>query len=156
MQKRFINKKNVQNIVLSIGIVVFVILLVLSISISPVFALTDLQRVTISDLKFVNAVGAPIGNNVNVDRTLHISAEITNNQEKPQNFVYIVQIKNKIGFVVSLGWISGQLTPDQKLSLSLSWMPNESGKYTAEIFIWEGLINHSALVEYTTLQINVS
>ena len=31
-----------------------------------------------------------------------------------------------------LGWISGQLTPDQKFSPSLSWTPNKSGEYTAE------------------------
>jgi len=142
--------------VLSIGIVVFLILLVLSISISPVFALTDLQRVTISDPKFVNAFGAPIGNNVNVDQQFQISAEITNNQEKPQNFVYIVQIKNNIGFVVSLEWFSAQLSPAQKLSPSLSWTPNESGEYTTEIYVWEDLANHKALTEYTILQINVS
>jgi hypothetical protein len=70
--------------------------------------------------------------------------------------VYLVQIKNNVDFVVSLGWISGQLTPDQKLSPSLSWTPNESGEFTAEIYVWEGLVNHKALSEYITLQINVS
>ena len=69
---------------------------------------------------------------------------------------YLVQIKNNEGFVVSLGWISGQLTPDQKLCPSLSWTPNESGEFTTEIYVWEGLINHRALSQYTTLQINVS
>lgn len=132
------------------------ILLILSISFTPVFALIELQRVTINDPRLENAFGTSIVDNINVNHQIQVSVDVTNIQEESQNFVYIVQIKNKIGFVVSLGWISGQLTPEQKLSLSLSWMPNESGKYTAEIFIWECLINHSALVEYTTLQINVS
>jgi len=132
------------------------ILLILSISFTPVFALIELQRVTINNPRLENAFGISIVDNVNVDHPIQISVDVTNIQEKSQNFVYIVQIKNKIGFVVSLGWISGQITPDQKLSPSLSWIPDESGEYTAEIFIWEGLINHSALVEYTTLQINVS
>ena len=132
------------------------ILLILFISFTPVFALIELQRVTINDPRLENAIGTSIVDNINVNHQIQVSVDVTNIQEESQNFVYIVQIKNKIGFVVSLGWISGQLTPEQKLSLSLSWMPNESGKYTAEIFIWEGLINHSALVEYTTLQINVS
>ena len=132
------------------------ILLILSISFTPVFALIELQRVTINDPRLENSSGKSIVDNIIVNHQIQVSVDITNIQEKSQNFVYIVQIKNKTGFVVSLGWISGQLTPDQKLSPSLSWIPNESGKYTAEIFIWEGLINHSALVEYTTLQINVS
>ena len=130
--------------------------LVLSISLTPALALTELQRATISDPKLVNAFGIPIGNNVNVDQQFQISADITNNQEKSQNFVYLVQIKDKTGFVVSLGWISGQLTPDQKLSPSLSWSPDKSGEFTAEIYVWEGLINHKALTQYTMLQINVS
>ena len=133
-----------------------VILLVFSISFTTVFALTDLQKTTISDPRLVNTFGIPIGNNVNVDQQFQISADITNNQEKSQNFVYVVQIKNKTNFVVSLGWISGQLTPFQTLSPSLSWTPNTSGEFTAEIFVWGGLINHNALSEYTTLQISVS
>ena len=132
------------------------ILLILSISLTPVFALIELQRVTINDPRLENSSGKSIVDNIIVNHQIQVSVDITNIQEKSQNFVYIVQIKNNTGFVVSLGWISGQLTPDQKLSPSLSWIPNESGKYTAEIFIWEGLINHTALVEYTTLQINVS
>ncbi len=138
------------------SIVLLVILLVFSISFTSVFALTDLQKTTISDPRLVNTFGISIGNNVNVDQQIQISADITNNQEKSQNFVYLVQIKNNEGFVVSLGWISGQLTPDQKLSPSLSWTPNESGEFTTEIYVWEGLINHKALSQYTILQINVS
>ncbi|MCH7648134.1 MAG: hypothetical protein IIA83_05975 [Thaumarchaeota archaeon] len=138
------------------SIVLLVILLVFSISFTTVFALTDLQKTTISNPRLVNTFGISIGNNVNVDQQFQISADITNNQEKSQNFVYLVQIKNNEGFVVSLGWISGQLTPDQKLSPSLSWTPNESGEFTTEIYVWEGLINHKALSQYTTLQINVS
>jgi len=142
--------------VLSKGIAVLGVLLVLSISFIPAFALTELQRATISDPRLENAFSTSIGNNVNVDQQFQISADITNNQEKSQNFVYLVQIKNNEGFVVSLGWISGQLTPDQKLSPSLSWTPNESSEFTAEIYVWESLLNHKALSKYITLQINVS
>jgi len=142
--------------VLNRGFVVLTTLLVLSISLTPAFALTELQRATVSDPRLENAFGASIGNNVNVGGQYQISANITNNQEKSQNFVYLVQIKNEMDFVFFVGWISGQLTPDQKLSPSLSWTPNESGEFTAEIYVWEGLVNHNALSEYTTLQINVS
>jgi len=136
----------------------FVILLILTISISfiPAFALTELERVSIADPKLVNAFGVPLGNNVNVDQQIQISSDITNNQEKSQSFMYLVQIKNKEGFVVSVGWISGQLTPYQKLNPSLSWTPTQLGEFTAEIFVWEGLQNQRALSEYTMLDISVS
>jgi len=132
------------------------VLLLLSISFTPAFALTELERVTVSDPKLENAFRVPIGNNVNVDQQFQISAEVTNNQEKSQKFFYLVQIKDKTDFVVSLGWISGELNPHQKFSPSLSWIPEKLGEFTAEIYVWEGLINHKALTEYTMLQINVS
>jgi len=132
------------------------VLLVLSISFTPAFALTELERVTVSDPKLENAFRVPIGNNVNVDQQFQISADVTNNQEKSQKFFYLVQIKDKTDFVVSLGWISGELNPHQKFSPSLSWSPEKSGEFTAEIYVWEGLINHKALTEYIMLQINVS
>ncbi len=155
-QKRFINKKIVQNNMSSKGIIALVILLVFSISLTPAFALTELERATINDPKLVNAFGVSIGNNVNVDQQFQISADITNNQEKSQKFFYLVQIKDKTGFVVSLVWFSGELNPHQKFSPSISWVPEKSGMFTAEIFVWGGLMNHNALSEYTTLQINVS
>ena len=138
------------------GIIVLVILLVFSISLTPAFALTELERATISDPRLVNTFGSSIGNNVTVDKQFQISAEITNNQEKSQKFFYIVQIKDKTGFVVSLVWFSGELNPHQKFNPSVSWLPEKSGVFTAEIFVWGGLINHNALSEYTTIQISVS
>ena len=125
-------------------------------STSPAWALNELERTSISNPRLENAFGASTADNVNVNQQIQISSDITNHQVKSQNFVYIVQIKNNADFVVSLGWISGQLTPDQKLSPSLSWTPNNSGIYTAEIFVWESLKNHSALAEYSKLQISVS
>jgi hypothetical protein len=133
-----------------------IVLLIFSISFLPAFALTENQRASIDKPRLENAFGTPIIDNVNVNQQIQISADITNHQEKSQTFVYLVQIKDELGFVVSLGWISGQLTPDQKLNPSLSWTPNESGEFNAEIFVWEGLSNHSALSEYSILQINVS
>ena len=136
----------------------FIILLaiILTVSFFPAFALTELERVTIVDPKLVNAFGISLGNNVNVDQQIQISADIINNQEKSQTFIYLVQIKNEENFVVSVGWISGQLTPYQKFNPSLSWTPSQPGEFTAEIFVWEGLRNHNALSKYTMLQISVS
>lgn len=84
-----------------------VIVLLVSISISPIFALTELERASIDKPRLENAFGVPITDNVNVNQQIQISADITNHQTKSQNFVYLVQIKNESGFVVSLGWISG-------------------------------------------------
>ena len=131
-------------------------ILVIMVSITPAFALTELERASIVDPRLENAFGASVSDKINVNQQIQISADITNHQTRSQNFVYLVQIKNDLDFVVSLGWISGQLTPDQKFSPSLSWTPTESGEFIAEIFVWDGLKNHSALSEYIELSIRVS
>ncbi len=132
------------------------IILLVSISFSPIFALSELERASIEKPRLENAFGVPITDNVNVNQQVQISADITNHQTKSQNFVYLVQIKDKSGFVVSLGWIRGQLTPDQKLNLSLSWTPQKDGEHFAEIFVWEALKNHHALSAASRVQVNVS
>ena len=135
---------------------IILLAIMLTVSFFPAFALTELERVSIVNPKLVNAFGVSLGNNVNVDQQIQISADIINNQEKSQTFIYLVQIKNEESFVVSVGWISGQLTPYQKFNPSLSWTPSQPGEFTAEIFVWEGLRNHNALSAYTMLQISVS
>jgi len=151
-----INEKNSKNVQSKKYLVLLGMFLVLTINCTIVFGLTELERVTISNTELENAFGAPIENKINVSHKIQISTEIKNNQQKSQTFIYFVQIKNQNGFVSSLSWISGQLTPGQKLSPSLSWIPKDSGEFTAEIFIWEGLENHKALDDYATLQIHVS
>ena len=98
------------------------VLLVVTVSVTPAFALTELERTSMMEPRLENVFGAPIVDNVNVNQQVQISSDITNHQTKSQNFVYLVQIKDDAGFIVSLGWISGQLTPDQKLSPHL-WAP---------------------------------
>ena len=136
------------------GIGVFFI--ILAVGLNPAWGLSDLERSSITNPRLENAFGIEIVDNVNVNQQIQVSADITNHQEKSQNFVYIVQIKNESNQIVSLGWISGQLTPNQTLNPSLSWSPSNSGEYNAEIFVWEGLVNHKALSEYTMMNISVS
>jgi hypothetical protein len=140
--------------VLNKGIVLLLTIVIIT-SVNPVFALNELERTSIENPRLENAFEVPVMDNVNRNQQIQISSDIINHQEKSQNFVYLVQIKNEADVVVSLGWISGQLTPHQELSPSLSWTPTHSGKHVAEIFVWEGLKNHNALSEYSKLQISV-
>lgn len=131
--------------------------LVIVTSITPAFALTELERATIDDPKLVNAFGAAIGNNINVDQQIQIAADITNHQEKSQKFNYLVQVKDSEDIVVKVAWFSGELNPHQKWNTSIFWVPQSAGKFTAEIFVWEGFpINHKGLAEPVKIQINVS
>jgi hypothetical protein len=135
------------------GLVIFAIALIFAVSINQVFAVIQLERIDITNPRLQNSSGAKISDQVNVNQQVQISADIKNNQEIVQKFVYIVQVKDQYGVVVSLSWISGSLNPGQTFSPSLSWMPKVSGVYTTEIFVWESFIQPDALTEFVTMKI---
>ena len=113
------------------------ILLSLTIFINPTFAIEPLDRVDIKNPRLVNSFGSKISDQINVNQQVQITADVKNNQEKTQKFVYIVQVKNENGVIITIGWISGLLNPGQTFSPALSWSPKTSGEYTAEIFVWD-------------------
>ena len=135
------------------GLGIFAITLIFAVSINQVLAVTQLERVDVTNPRLQNSSGAKISDQVNVNQQVQISADIKNNQEQSQKFVYIVQVKDQYGVVVSLSWISGSLNPGQTFSPSLSWMPKVSGVYTSEIFVWESFIQPDALTEFVTMKI---
>ena len=122
--------------IIKIGCFVAILLVFISF-VNPIFAITQLDRVDITNPRLVNAFGSKISDQVNVNQQVQISADVKNNQEKTQKFVYIVQIKNQNDVIVSLTWISGSLNPRQIFSPALSWTPKSSDIYTAEIFVWD-------------------
>ena len=117
--------------------IIFGVLLVFTVLINPAFAIPPLDRLDITNPRLVNAFGSKILDQVNINQQVQISADIKNNQEKSQKFVYIVQVKNQDGIIISLGWIGGLLNPGQTFSPALSWTPKVSDVYTAEIFVWD-------------------
>ena len=90
-----------------------------------------------------------------VDQQILIVADVTSALDTPQSFVYIVQIQDESGAVVSLGWLLGSLSPHQMLSPALSWTPQYPGTYKATVFVWEGIDNPSALSHTLSIDIDV-
>ncbi len=88
-----------------------------------------------------------------VNKQIQIIADVTNNQDIKQPFVYIIEVLNDEGKVVLLNWLSGTLEPHQSISPAQSWIPSKTGTYTAQIFNWPCLDNCGAISE--PLQINI-
>jgi len=70
---------------------------------------------------------------------LQIVGNVQNNQDYGQPFVFIIQIKDNSGIIISLSWIQGELAPNQDFGVSQSWNPTKSGNYTIESFVWSSL-----------------
>ncbi len=119
-------------------------------------AIDPLDRVPISSPRLEDFFQNPVSKNININQQVQIAANITNNQEIDQKFVYIVQIKDSEDVVIHLVWISGELNPHQTFSPAVSWKPELSGSFVAQIFVWEGLINQDALSESISFDITAS
>ncbi len=91
-----------------------------------------------------------------VDEQIMIMADISNNQDRQQDFAYITQVRNSDDVVISLSWLTGSLSPRQSFSPAQSWIPAESGKYHVQVFVWESIDNPSAISPPLSMIINVS
>jgi len=89
-----------------------------------------------SEPVLMDPFGSPVSRII-VNEQVLFQSEITNKQDKKQEFVYIVHIKNSEGVTVSLSWFRSELPPNDKFKVSQSWIPYSPGTYDVEIFVWD-------------------
>lgn len=111
-----------------------------------------LQRISIEDVFVADSFGKPMLEPT-VNEQIHIAGMIKNNQNYDQTFVFIIQVKDQEGTVVSLSWVKGQLAANQRLNLSQSWIPTELGNYIIESFVWNSLQVPIALSENSSISL---
>ncbi len=73
------------------------------------------------------------------DQQILITTDLANRHDTELPFSYHLQITDKRDIVVRLAWLTGTLTPGQSFSPALSWIPDESGIYTATVFLWNSM-----------------
>jgi len=113
-----------------------------------------LERAPAANLRTVDAFGNSL-NAVSVDQQVQLTADLANGQDREQAFAYLVQVQDGDGVTVSLAWITGSLSSGQSFSPALSWIPTESGSYTATAFVWESVDNPTALSPPVSTTISV-
>ncbi len=84
-------------------------------------------------------------NNVQVGQQILFSSELISQIQNKRDFAYLVQVQNDKGRTMYLSWLSGIILPEQKITSSVSWLPELPGSYTTTVFVWESLNNHNAL-----------
>ena len=101
-------------------------------------SILPINRIQISPIFLSDSFGHPITNYFpNVQ--MQIVGNIENKINYDQEFIYFFQIKNSDGSVISLSWIQGQLSPNQILDISQSWIPQKSDTYILETYVWNSL-----------------
>ena len=114
-----------------------------------------LDRAPAANLRIVNTFGNSI-DTVSVDQQVQITTDLSNGQDRDQDFAYLIQIQDSEGVTVSLSWIAGSLSPGQSFSPSASWTPTFTGTYTVTAFVWESIDNPTALSPPRSIDISVN
>lgn len=94
-------------------------------------------------------------NSINIGEPVGFSSVLTNHAKSEQKFTYLVQILNKDGGTDYLEGLSASLLPNQSFTASQSWIPQEAGKYTVQVFVWESLASPMPLTQVIKTQITV-
>lgn len=99
-----------------------------------------LQRLTSLPISLSDAFGNPL-TSFSANDQIQIVGTVSNEQNFKQKFIYLFQVKDESNSVVSVSWIQSEISENQKLDVSQSWIPTTSGTYTIETYIWSSLIN---------------
>jgi len=114
-----------------------------------------LERVPLDNMQVTDTFKNTL-DDVSVDQQVNVSVDLVNNQDKDQEFAYIIQVQDANGVTVKLDWIDGDLNPGQSFSPSVSWIPSAAGTYTATAFAWESVNNPTALSPQIETSITVN
>ena len=113
------------------------------------------KRISNSQILLSDTFGNPLKLFL-ANNQIQIVGTITNEQSFKQEFVYLFQVKDEKGVVVSLSWIRGEISQYQSLDVSQSWIPSNSGKHKIESFVWMSLTDPLPLSETNSVEITVN
>ena len=97
-----------------------------------------INRIQTKTISFSDTFGNPLTSYIS-ESQMQIVGTIENQIIFDQEFIYFFQIKNSNEAIISLSWIKGQLSPNQILDVSQSWIPDKSDTYLIETYIWNSL-----------------
>ena len=93
---------------------------------------------------------------VSKEQQLRFERSVQNERDNIQPFIYILQVKDSEGVTVSLSWVEGELLPNGTNRISQSWIPEFSGRYVLELFVWDSMEQPNILAPMHVVMINVS
>ena len=109
-----------------------------------VSSIPSLEKISNSQITLTDSSSNPL-KSFQANNRIQIVGSVTNEQNFDQKFVYLIQVKDHNNSVVSLSWMSGELSGKQNLSVSQSWLPKNSGTFFIESYVWNSLEDQIAL-----------
>ena len=119
------------------------------------YSIPSINRIQISPISFSDNFNNSLDSLVSQSQ-IQFVGKITNQLNYDQEFIYFFQIKNSDGSIISLSWIQGQLSPNQILDISQSWIPQKSDSYILETYVWNSLTELMPMSPPTSTMITVN
>jgi len=113
-----------------------------------------LERIQFSYAGFTDPAGSDV-TDARVGHQVIIGSSFSNYQQLSQHYSFIVAIIDEDGVAIDIDWQQGSIESGQMAGMSTSWTPQDVGKYTIKIFIWDGMDLPSPLCDLMTRSINV-
>ena len=102
------------------------------------YSILSINRIQTLPISFSDSFGNPLDSLISQTQ-MQIVGTIENKLNYEQEFIYFFQIKNSDNSVLSLSWIQGELSPNQILDISQSWIPEKPDTYVLETYVWNSL-----------------
>ena len=99
---------------------------------------SSVDRIHVSPIFLSDGFGNPITSFLS-NTQMQIVGSKKNEIIFDQEFIYFFQIKTSDGIVTSISWIQGNLSSNQILDISRSWIPEKSETYILETYVWNSL-----------------
>ncbi|HSB56486.1 MAG TPA: peptidase [Nitrosopumilaceae archaeon] len=113
------------------------------------------KNIIVKKIQMTDSFDRPLIQNPKKGQKINFVTEISNNDQKPQSFSYIIQVKDENNKIVDLRWIDGSVDSAKKKTTGIPWEPKISGKYTVEIFVWDGIDSAVPIATKTEYHLNV-
>jgi len=117
----------------------------------------SVPNISVTKTQMKDSFDRPILQKPLVGQKIRFVTEISNgDDEKSQTYSYIIQVKDENNKIIDLRWIDGAVDPAKKKITEIFWQPTLSGKYTVEIFAWDGIDSAIPLSPKTEYNLSVS
>ena len=102
------------------------------------YSTLPIDRIHVSPIFLSDGFGNPITSFLSSIQ-MQIVGSIENQINYDQEFIYFFQIKTSDDIVTSISWIQGNLSSNQILDISRSWIPEKPDTYILETYVWNSL-----------------
>jgi len=117
-------------------------------------SVSPIERIKNSPITFSDGLGKTL-QSFSQNSQIQIVGTVLNEHDFKQKFVYMFQVKNDGNIIESISWIQGEISSQQSLDVSQSWIPKKSGVYKIETFVWNSINDPTALSPSMSALINV-